>query len=178
MPIYAIYIQKISPKISHIGGVWGFHIITAGILVFLISRFENNLKYADYFLIGGFLFRAFGWIGYIFANQIWQIYAIQILLAMGVAFGSPSYGFLYSKYLDRGYFASEWGLNLSINSFIIGGAAILGSLIVENYGFEVIFISMIALSLISTILALKYRKDLGAKDFFSRKHKKKRILKK
>ena len=164
-PLYAIFIRQITPEIYHVGGIWSFYIFSVGVLVLLISKYENRLKYADYFLILGFFFRSMGWLGYIFAEKIFHLYLIQIFLAIGESLGTPSFNFLYSKNLDKGNFASEWGLNTSISAFIMGAAAIIGSIIVKIFGFVPLFIFMIILSFISTIIAFKYRKQLGAKTF-------------
>ena len=70
---------------------------------------------------------------------------------------------LYSLFLDKGQYASEWGLSASINAFIMGFAAIIGSIIVTYFGFPILFLSMIIMSLISTSLALKYKDMLTGK---------------
>jgi len=149
--------------VIHVGGVWATYIILSGFLVYLISKYENNLKYADYFLISSFLMRALGWGSYIFATSLWHLYAIQIFLALGEAFGTPSYNSLFSKYLDKGKFASEWGLQTTINSSLMGGAAFIGSLIVKSFGFNSLFIAMIILSLISTLFAIRFKKSFGVR---------------
>ncbi len=161
-PLYAIFVRGLTDNLFHVGGVWGFYIFAVGVLVLIISRYENRLKYADYFLILGFVFRVVGWVGYIFAGNILHLYMIQIALALGESFGTPSYNFLYSRFLDKGQVGSEWGLGTSVSAFVMGGAAIVGSLIVSSYGFVPLFVFMIVLSFISMILALKYRKSLGA----------------
>lgn len=165
-PLYAIYVEQISASLYHVGGIWGFYLICVGVLVYFISKFENKIKYADYFLILGFMFRSIGWCGYLFASSLIHLYLIQIFIALGESFSTPSYNFLFSKNLDRGKSGSEWGLNTSLNAFIIGFAAIAGSIIVQNYGFAPLFIIMITLSLVSTIFAVKYRKQLGAAKIF------------
>lgn len=174
-PLYAVFIMDLTSEVYHVGGIWGFYIFSVGILVLLISKYENRSKYADYFLILGFVFRVSGWLGYIFANSVIHLYLIQILLALGESFGTPSYNLLYSRYLDKGHFASEWGLNTSISAFIMGGAAILGAIVVKNFGFIPLFVFMIILSLVSMIIALKYRRDLGAVNLFPNHRKTKNV---
>lgn len=161
-PLYAIYVGKISATIVHVGSIWGVFIFSTGILTYFVSKYENNLRYADYFLISGFLLRAIGWTGYILATYVWHLYLIQIIFALGEAFGTPSYNALFSKYLDKGKFATEWGFHTVINSFMIGTAAFAGAIIVQNFGFTTLFILMIVLSLVSTVIAFIYRKLLEA----------------
>ncbi|MFH2020177.1 MAG: MFS transporter [archaeon] len=158
-PLYAIYIQKIEAAVYHIGGIWSFFILSTGILILIISRFENHKEFADYFLIIGFLFRAVGWFGYYYATTLWHLYAVQLFMALGESFGTPSYNLLYSNFLTKGEFASDWGVNSAISSFIMALASLAGGLIVYAYGFKILFGVMIGLSLISSFLALKFRKS-------------------
>lgn len=161
-PLYALFIQKIESATVHIGGIWCTFIFAVGILTFIFSRYENHKEYADYFLILGFLCRTIGWIGYMFSMKLWHLYAIQLLMALGESFGTPSYNFIYSRFLTKGKFASDWGVNTSISSFIIGIAALLGGIIVQNFGFNVLFIIMIICSTISIFLGFSYSKILDS----------------
>ncbi|MFH1173621.1 MAG: MFS transporter [archaeon] len=162
-PLYALFIQKLSTDVIHVGLIWAVYIICSGVFVFFISRYENHLKYADYFLVAGFLMRVVGWTGYLFASSLWHIYAIQLFLALGEAFGTPSYNSLFSWYLDKTKFASEWGMNQAINSFIMGAAAFIGAAIVQRFGFNALFAVMIVLSFISTFLAIRFRRQLNTR---------------
>jgi len=159
-PLYAVYVQKIDTTVLNVGGIWSFYIFGVGIFAYLVSRLESHIKYASYLLILGFLLRASGWLGYIFANEVWQLYAIQVFLALGEALGSPSYNQLFAEHVGKGSVAPEWGISMSINSIIMGIASFAGALIVYTYGFNALFAVMILLSFVSTILALKYRKLL------------------
>ena len=157
-PLYALYVNRIDPSVLHIGGVWSVYIFSVGVLALLVSRYPKRMEYAGMFLILGFLLRGAAWLGYIFASNIWHIYAIQILLAAGEALGTPSYNILYSSFLDKGKFGSEWGVNTSVFAFAAGVASFLGAVIVDKLGFPVLFAVMIILSLFSTVLALRNKK--------------------
>lgn len=158
-PLYAVYVQKIDSAVYHIGGIWSFYILLAGFLTIFISRFENHKKYADYFLIVGFAFRIIGWFGYIFASSLLHLYLIQIFMALGESFGTPSFNFIYSSYLTKGEIAHDWGINSGINYIIMGAASFLGGMIVYLYGFHALFGAMIFFSSMSILLALKFRKS-------------------
>lgn len=160
-PLYAVYVQKIGGTTAHIGAIWGFYILCVGAFTYLISKYEDHSKYIGHFITLGFIFRATGWFWYIFASSIWQLFLIQVLLALGEGFGTPAYNSLFSRYLDRGKFASEWGLNTSVNSVIMGLASFAGGIVVYYSGFVSLFILMVGLSLISTLMAFRYKKALG-----------------
>ncbi|HLD80497.1 MAG TPA: MFS transporter [archaeon] len=163
-PLYAIFVQGITKDIVHVGGVWGFYIISVGVFTYFISKWEDKLKYADLFLLLGFALRALGWGGYLVAATLGHVYLIQLVLALGEAFGTPAYNAMFAKYLDKGRFASEYGLQTSIHSFVIGGASVIGALIVSEYGFKALFALMIAFSGASTLAAYKYRGLLGFRE--------------
>ncbi len=159
-PLYAAYIQKMDVGVVNIGGIWSFYILSVGILAYLISKWSRSHEYISHFLILGFVFRAAGWMGYIYAGSIWQLYLIQLFLALGEALGSPAYNSLFASHLDNGKFSPEWGFNMSINSFITGGAPLVGAAVVYAFGFGALFAFMIGLSFISTTLAFRYRNAL------------------
>ena len=98
-PLYAVFIQKIDSAIYHVGGIWSFYILTVGILTLIIRNYENHQKYADYFLILGFICRLIGWTSYVFATSLIHLYLIQIIMALGESFGTPSYNLIYSSFL-------------------------------------------------------------------------------
>ncbi len=157
-PLYAVYIQKIESSTFHIGGIWAFYLMSVAILTFTISKFENRRQYADYFLILGFFCRTAGWFSYIFASSLFHLYLIQLLMALGESFGTPSFDFLYTSFLTRGHIASEWGSDISLNALITAVASLAGGIIVHTFGFTILFCIMIILSFLSTIIAIKYRR--------------------
>ena len=159
-PLFALFIQKIDSAVFHVGGIWSTYIFGVGILTFILSRYENHIEYADYFLIAVFFFRMIGWIAYYFSTQLWHLYLIQIIMAIGEALGSPSYNVIYSRFLTKGKYGSDWGLNTSITSFVIGFASLFGGLIVQYFGFDILFIIMIVSSIISIIIGFYYCKIL------------------
>ena len=140
--------------------IWGFFIISYGIAVLILSRFENRKDYALQFIIIGIALRIAGWVGYIFAGELWHLYAIQIIFALGQAAGSPSYNNLYSSYLTRGKFASDWGVDHGVSALITGSGALAGGIIVFLYGFSLLFSLMIGLSIISIIIAVLFRNSI------------------
>ncbi|NTV24109.1 MAG: MFS transporter [Nanoarchaeota archaeon] len=156
-PFYAVYVQKIDAAVLHIGGIWSFFLLSVGLLTFFISRFENHKEHADYFLIAGFMCRALGWLSYIFADSLWQLYAIQLLMALGEALGTPAYNLIYSSYLTKGEYATDWGASSALSSIITAGAAFTGGIIITTLGFSWLFGMMIALSLVSMGIAIGYK---------------------
>ncbi|MFH1175014.1 MAG: MFS transporter [archaeon] len=162
-PLYALYVQQIDAHIVNVGAIWGVYILSVGLFVLFIRKFENNLKKTSKYLILGFFLRALGWVGYLFAARLWHLYVIQIVLALGEAFGTPAYRSLFSNYLDKGQYSSEWGLDIFFTCIITSIAAFAGGLIVQYYNFKTLFVIMICFSLLSVFLALQYTSVLSDK---------------
>jgi MFS family permease len=160
-PLYAVYIQQINAEIYQAGWIWAFYLLSVAVLTFTISKFENRKKYADYFLILGFFCRMAGWVGYIYANSLVHLYVIQLLMALGESFGTPSFDLIYTSFLTKGKVASEWGSDISLNALITAIASFIGGIVVHTYGFTVLFCIMIAASFVSMVLAIKYRREFS-----------------
>jgi hypothetical protein len=82
-------------------------------------------------------------------------------MALGESFGTPSFDLIYTSFLTKGRIASEWGSDISLNALITAVASFIGGLIVYGYGFTALFCVMIGASLVSTVLAIRYRKEFN-----------------
>jgi hypothetical protein len=160
LPLYAIYIQRIDKAVFHVGGIWSCYILAFGLITFFARKYLNNTKYSSNFMILNFAIKIIGWFGYLYASALWCLYAIQILFAIGEALGTTSYDLLYSINLTKGDYATDWGLDKSVNAFITAAGAFVGGLIVHYFGFNILLIIMIFLSTWSILLGLKLKDSL------------------
>ncbi|MFH1510274.1 MAG: hypothetical protein ABIF10_01175 [Candidatus Woesearchaeota archaeon] len=159
-PLYAIYVQRIDAAVYHIGGIWSFYVIGYGLLTLVLSRFLNKKRLALHFMTANFCFRIAGWVCYLFADSVWQIYGIQLIFAVGEALGTPCYDLLYSSNLTRGRYASDWGLDKGVTAFVSAVGAFAGGIVVYFYGFTALFFAMIILSSVSIVFAVTFHKSL------------------
>ena len=87
------------------------------------------------------------------------MFIVQGILGLAEAFNSPVYDGLYSKFLDKGKFVSEWGLYASMRSIVTGIAAIGGGAIATYFGFKVLFLIMFVFSVIGMLISITLRKS-------------------
>ncbi len=154
-PIYAIFVANIGGDILAAGGAYAAFSLAAGLMVFFISRWEDHVKHKEKLVMIGHVIGAAGILGYLFVQNPLQLFLIQIVLGFAEAIGSPAFDGLYSRYLDQGRFASEWGLYDSIDYSVAGISAALGGLIASVYGFQTLFLVMFLLSLLSIAVSAK-----------------------
>ncbi len=161
-PIYAIFVKEIGGNLITAGGAYAIFSISSGILIFIFAKLEDKIKHQEYVLIFGRVISVIGFIGYLFVQNPIHLFIVQAIFGIATAVKNPVYDSLYSKNLQKGKFASQWGTFESMSAITIGIAAITGSLIAQKFGFKTLFIVMLAfsiLSLLSTLLLIKKIKE-------------------
>jgi len=92
-----------------------------------------------------------GFLLYLWADSIWFIFLLQVLIGIGEAIYSPAYDAIYSKHLDGHQSGKQWGAWEAMRYFVGTLGAIVGGFIVTQFGFPVIFIAMAILCFSSAL---------------------------
>ncbi len=172
-PIFAIFIvQKITIGDPIVGAkVAGFasliYWIVKSILQIPIGRYldKNHGEKDDFWFmtIGTFL-TAFVPFGFLISSKPWHIYAFHVLHAFGMAMVIPSWSAIFTRHIDKGKEAFEWSMRSTSLGFGIGLAGAVGGLLVGFFGFQIVFILVGILTIISSLLLLLIRQDIIPKD--------------
>ncbi|MEI6498374.1 MAG: MFS transporter [bacterium] len=150
-PLYAVYVQKFDSNISSISLSWAAFLLSTTFFLFILSRFGDKIKDKKILLQFGFLIRAIAWISYIFVGNIGALIIVQILLGLGEALGTPSFEALFAEHLDDNSHINEYSEWKLIVNGASGLAVIGGGFLVQKLGFNILFISMSILALITLI---------------------------
>ena len=153
-PIYAIFIEKIGGGILEASYAISIFTFMSGLLIFLMSRWENRLKHNEKLLTIGYLILSVAFFSYMFVSRPWHIYIVEVIFSFGIATLAPVYDGLYSKNLDRGNSISEWGNWEGMGYIISAFAALAGGFLTNYFGFQVLFFVMFILSLIAVFISL------------------------
>ncbi|MBU2640173.1 MAG: MFS transporter, partial [Nanoarchaeota archaeon] len=102
----------------------------------------------------GYCLSCIGYFGYLLIREPWHLFIVQIIFGLGSAVGTPAYDGLYSKHLDKGKFASQWGMWESMAWIVIGVAAASGGFLADRYGFRILFVIMFVISLLGLLTSL------------------------
>lgn len=92
--------------------------------------------------------------GFLFASLPQHIYFLQFIFAVSMAMAIPSWSAIFSRHLDRGQEAFEWGLESTALGMGAGIAAAVGGVLVAIVGFEIIFILVGVLTILSSFLLI------------------------
>lgn len=150
-PLYAIYVEKINSGLMPISVSWAVFLSSATLFMWLLSKKGDKIKHKRFLLAAGYLVRAFCWLLLIFVTNIYQLIAVQFVLGIGEALGTPAFEAIFAEHLDKNKHMmdySDW--KVLSNGFLVVGT-LLGGVIATNFGFPRLFILMTILALISFI---------------------------
>lgn len=172
-PIFAIFILE---KVTHgspieaatVAGLSAlFYWIPKSLLQIPIGIYlDKNPGEKDdfWFMFIGILLIAFVPIGYIFSTAPWHIYLLQVIYAVGMAMALPSWMAIFTRHVDKGKEAFEWGLE---SSGIGTGAGIAGGLsgvLVALIGFKALFIFVSGFTVLAALLYLLIKNHVSSRD--------------
>lgn len=148
-PIYAIYITQIGGDLMDASIAGFLFAISAGLITLLSGKFSDRVRHSDLVLVCGYILIGVGFLLYQYVDSIYSLFAIQALIGVGNAIYAPAFDKLYSQHLDRGNSGSQWGTWESLNYFMAAFGALLGGILVTQFGFSTLFYLMAFLSFIS-----------------------------
>jgi uncharacterized membrane protein len=154
-PIYAIFVERIGGDILDAGGAYAAFAIASGVFLFLISRWEDHVKHKEKLIVIGYSLGSLGILGYLFISAPIHLFLVQAVLGIAGAISSPAYDAIFSRNLDKGRFASEWGMYESMEYIVTAIAALSGAFIASLYGFPSLFLMMFFISLIGLFISFR-----------------------
>jgi MFS family permease len=172
-PVFAIFIvQNITVgSSSEAARVAGFASLSywavKSLLQIPIGKYldKNHGEKDDFwFMVTGTFIAGFIPIGYLFSSAPWHIYLLQMIYAVGMSMAFPSWLAIFTRHIDKGKEALEWGME---STFLGAGAGIaggVGGIVAATFGFNVVFIFVSGFTFLSSLLLLFIRKDISPKD--------------
>ncbi|WKZ25467.1 MAG: MFS transporter [bacterium] len=148
-PLYAIYVQGLDNKIVTVSLSWAVFMLSSTVFMAFVSKYGDKVKEQEYLLAGGFLVRAIAWMGYLFVTNISGLILIQIILGLGEALGTPSWNAIFAKHLDGKKEIMDYSNWNIINNLLVAFGVVLGGVLVTHFGFNVLFVAMSMLALVS-----------------------------
>lgn len=161
-PFYAVFVQNIGGSILDIGYTTTIFSIASGILMIIMGKISDKLN-KEIITIFGYILYAVGSLGYLLIHNSWQLFVLQIVFAVAVACLSAPLNALYAKYIKKEQEGMQWGLDNGGTMIVVGLAVFVGTYIVNQWGFKILFISMFSIqmlaALVQTQLYLQTRKN-------------------
>lgn len=176
-PVFAIFIVQ---KITFSDPLEGAKVAGLSSLIYWVVKSLLQIpigKYLDknhgekddfWFMVVGTFIAGIVPFGYLISFRPAHIYGLQVLHAIAIALLLPPWMAIFTRHIDKGKEAYEWGLNSTVLGLAMGIAGGMAGLIVPVFGFEIIFILVGVFTIISAALLILIRKEIYPKDGFHR----------
>ncbi len=152
-PIYAIFIDKIGGSILDIGYAYAIFAFVAGLFILIFDNSKFFVKHMRMMIVLGYSLVALCYIGYIFVESPWHLFLIQVIFGLANGILEPSWDSVYSAKLDEKQENRNWSIWAGSINITLGIAAIIGSFIIANYSFNLLFVIMAIFAIASAIFA-------------------------
>jgi len=172
-PVFAIFlVQKIAAGSAVEGAkIAGFASLTYWFVKSFLQipigkHLDKNHGEKDdfWFMVFGTFLTGLSPFGFLVSSLSWHIYGFQVLHAIGMALVIPSWNAFFTRHIDRGREAFEWGVGSTFLGFGAGLAGATGGIVAAIFGFKIIFILVGTFTMISAGLLLLIHKEIAPKD--------------
>ena len=165
-PIFAVFVvEKIKGgTVAVVGVAAAIYWILKSLLRIPIGIFLDNRKGEEddfWFLFFGLIITALVPFGYLMAFSPWHIYFLQVIFAFGMAMTLSGWTAIFTRHIDKGKEATEWGIYGTSTGLAIGIAGALGGLVAAVFGFDFLFISVGILGILAAFILLSVLKLLS-----------------
>jgi predicted MFS family arabinose efflux permease len=166
-PVFAIFI------LDHIEGgnamIVGFatavYWVTKSVLrvpIGMLLDAHKGEKDDYWFMTGGLFMASLVPFGYVYATQPVHLYLLEVVHAIAMAMSLSGWSAIFSRHLDKGSEATEFGLDATSVGLGTGISAALGGWAVTHFTFQQVFIATGFFGLVGAFLLLFLREDVEA----------------
>jgi MFS family permease len=153
-PFYAVFVEKIGGSILDMGFTVAVFGICTGALIIGIGKISDKIN-KELMTIFGYGFYALGSLLYLIISRPWQLFALQIIFAIGTACLSAPLTALFAKYIQKGKEGAQWGLEGGGSHIAVGISSFIGTIIINQWGFKILFFIMFLIQISAAIIQTK-----------------------
>lgn len=157
-PIYALFVDEIGGDLLDASFTFFIYNMASGFTSLFFSKYADTSKHPEKIVAMGRLLVGLGYIAYIFVANTTQLFLVQILIGVGVASAAPAYDGIFTVAADKHKESREWGAWESMYYFTSAFGAVIGGFVVTIFGFDIMFLIMALLMMVTIPLALSIPK--------------------
>ena len=152
-PFYAVFVERIGGSILDIGYTVAVFSFASGLLIIAIGKISDILN-KELITSFGYLMFALGSLGYLLITNPLQLFILQIIFALGAACLAAPLSALFARFVQKGKEGLQWGLSGGGTYIAVGLAVTIGTLIVNYFGFTVLFLTMFVIQMAAVMIQL------------------------
>lgn len=150
-PLFAVFAQRVGGDVLDIAWAWATYLLVNGALQIVVGKLADRWQAHKPIMIAGYALRAVGIFSYLFVHSSPQLFAVQAVIGLADAMANPTWCALYAQHENRKRGGFTWGLANGEALIMTGFAMFLGGLIVNNFSFTILFLTMGTVQVIATL---------------------------
>ena len=154
-PIFAIFSSGVGGDITDAGIAAAIFIFVTSVLEYPIGKLIDRY-HEKFFIVADYFLEALVFIGYIFVQNIFQLFILQALLGLANAIGDPAWESLYDRSTPNKKSGSSWANSHFFVGIFNAIGILIGAYLVDLYGFSPVFLLGAVFSLLAGLLAWRY----------------------
>ncbi len=164
-PVFAIFIsdQVIGGSIEAAGIAIALYLIFKSLFELPVGMYIDKSKSEKddlYTAVIGTTLTALVFFAYPFVDSIWHVYVLQSIFGIGSALAFPGWYSIFSRHIDKDKAGFEWSLYDVLTGIGMAATAALGGFTAEQFGFNVVFVSIGCFTLFGALLLVAIRKNV------------------
>ena len=167
-PIFAVFVtgQIVGGSLEVVGYAAALAQIFKITLEIPVAKYldKNHGEYDDFYsmVLGSFLISMVPFF-YLFASTANDVYIINSIYGIGLAFFVPPRFAIFSRHIDKDMDNLEWTYKSIAVGIGAAGASALGGILAQRLGFSWVFVLAGVIAIIASIYEIKIFKDLKEK---------------
>ena len=153
-PIFAVFVLHLKGDLRHIGEMIALYTLGSGCLGYFMARYSESFKY--WMLFVSFPLYAFASLCFLLANGILMLYLAQALLAVSTGLSTPGMTNQVSYHIRGMDPGKSWQFYRLWGKFLAAVAGFAAGHLSHSYGFDLVFIMMISVSLLALLTLIVY----------------------
>lgn len=153
LPIFAIFSERVGGSIVDAGIAAAIFLVATSTLEWPIGRLLDKYR-EKWFITADYFLESLVFIGYIFVDSKWELFALQALLGVANAIGDPSWESLYDRHTSLKKSGRSWAAAHMFPGYLTALGIILGTYLISRHGFSVVFLIGSAFSFVAGVVSL------------------------
>ena len=151
-PLFAVFAGRIGGDILDIAWAWATYLILTGVLIVFIGKISDKKVNKKKLVFFGYLLNAILTFCYLLVDSPYKLLILQAGLGIAAAMATPTWNALYADYENKKQAGFLWGLADGGSQLFTGFAIIIGGFVVTYYSFDLLFVIMGIIQVISVVL--------------------------
>jgi MFS family permease len=141
VPMYSAFTEKVGGSILDAGIAFAAFSMATGLVITAIGTRPWFQLHVRTCLMLGFLVSALCDASYVFVENKWELFGVQIVAGLATGLIEPAWDSLFTDDIEQSS-AKHWSVWAGGSHLVAGAAALVGGLVVAYFSFSALFLAM------------------------------------